>query len=74
MDKQDLILISAYTGYLLAPNFSMVSEFCEKTLGRPIWTHEYADKSVLEEIRAVLLPEIDKLIERVFLETEAKHE
>ena len=39
MTKQEAVLISAYTGYLLAPDFSDVAEYCQKVLGRPIYTH-----------------------------------
>lgn len=40
MTKQEAVLISAYTGYLLVADFSDVAEYCQKVLGRPIYTHE----------------------------------
>ena len=52
MTHREAVIISAYTGILLTKNFQDVAGFCEELLGRPIWTHEYADKAVLEEIRA----------------------
>ena len=35
MTSEEAILLSAYTGFLLAPDFSKVHKFCEDTLGRP---------------------------------------
>lgn len=52
MTHREAVIISAYTGVLLTKNFQDVAAFCEELLGRPILTHEYADKAVLEEIRA----------------------
>ena len=50
MTTKERIIVSAYTGYLLCP-FQFVHEYIEKKLGRPVWTHEFADERVLEEIR-----------------------
>ena len=63
MTREEAILLSAYTGFLLAPDFSEVHKFCEDTLGRPIWTHEFADKDVQKEIQDKLRPQIMKLIQ-----------
>ena len=63
MKKREAILISAYTGFLLTKDFSDVHEFCEKICGRPIWTHEFAEKSVQEEIQEKCKPLIIKMIE-----------
>ena len=63
MKKKEAILISAYTGFLLTKNFSDVHEFCEKICGRPIWTHEFSEKSVQEEIKEKCKPLIIKMIE-----------
>ena len=64
MTKEEALLISAYTGYLLVDDFAYVHKFCEETLGRPILTHEFADKELFEELRKVLRPQIKKLVER----------
>ena len=63
MTREEAILLSAYTGFLLAPDFSQVHKFCEDTLGRPIWTHEFADRDVQNEIREKLRPKIMELIQ-----------
>lgn len=62
MTKQEAVLISAYTGYLLAPDFSDVAEYCQKVLGRPIYTHEYADPDLQKELQDKLRPRIVELI------------
>lgn len=45
MTKQEAVLISAYTGYLLVADFSDVAEYCQKVLGRPMYTHDTAARS-----------------------------
>lgn len=63
MTKYEAVLVSAYTGYYLTKNFSDITEFCEKLLGRPILTHEYADDNVQLEIREKCRPLIEKMVE-----------
>ena len=65
MTREEAILLSAYTGYLLAPDFSQVHKFCEDTLGRTIWTHEFADQDVQKEIREKLRPQIMELVQNI---------
>lgn len=65
MTREEAILLSAYTGFLLAPDFSEVHKFCEDTLGRPIWTHEFADRCVQKEIQAKLRPKIMELVQNI---------
>lgn len=65
MTREEVILLSAYTGFLLVPDFSEVHKFCEDTLGRPIWTHEFADKDVQKEIQEKLRPRIMELIQNI---------
>ena len=65
MTREEAILLSAYTGFLLAPDFSEVHKFCEDTLGRPIWTHEFADQDVQKEIREKLRPQIMELVQNI---------
>ena len=63
MKKQEAVLISAYTGFLLTKNFGDVHKFCEELLGRPIWTHEFASQTVQEEIKEKCRPLILEMIE-----------
>lgn len=70
MNKQEAILVSAFTGFLLTKDFSDVHKFCEDLLCRPIWTHEFADRDVQEEIKEKCRPLILELIEN---ETDTDH-
>lgn len=63
MKKQEAILISAFTGFLLTKDFADVHKFCEDLLGRPIWTHEFAIREIQEEIKEKCKPLILKMIE-----------
>lgn len=63
MTRKEAILLSAYTGFLLVPDFPEVKKFCEDALGMPIWTHEFADKDVQKEVQEKLRPQIMELIQ-----------
>lgn len=65
MTKEEAILLSAYTGFLLVPDFSDVHKFCEDTLGRPILTHEFRDQDVQKEIQDKLRSQIMELIQNI---------
>lgn len=65
MTKEEAILLSAYTGFLLVPDFSDVHKFCEDTLGHPIWTHEFGDQDVQKEIQDKLRSQIMELIQNI---------
>lgn len=41
MTKQERVIVSAYTGFLMC-NFGDMHEYIEKIMGRPVWTHELA--------------------------------
>ena len=63
MKKEEAILVSAFTGFLLTKDFSDVHKFCEDLLGRPIWTYEFAIRTVQEEIKEKCRPLILAMIE-----------
>ena len=50
MTEKERIIVSAYTGYLMC-DFSKVHEYIEQKLGRSVWTHEFADEKLFEEIQ-----------------------
>lgn len=50
LTKEQAVIISAYTGFL-ACSFSDLQEYAQKLMGRPIWTHEFADPVVADKIR-----------------------
>lgn len=43
------VVLSVTSGVLLCKSFSDVHECVEFLLGRPVWTHEFADPSLLEK-------------------------
>lgn len=49
MTKQEKIIVSAYTGMLMC-DFDDVHEYIQKKLGRPVFSHELADKDIQKEI------------------------
>ena len=53
MTKKEKAIIMAYTGYALltGEDFRIYHEYITKLLGRPIFTHELANKSVMDEIQ-----------------------
>lgn len=53
MTDRERAVISAYTGIamLTGDKFSIFHKYVEDILGRSVWTHELADRSIWEEIR-----------------------
>lgn len=50
LSHEDAVIVSAYTG-VLACKFSDMHEYVEKKMGRPVWTHEFASASFMDELR-----------------------
>jgi hypothetical protein len=50
LSKEQSAVISAYTGYLCG-NFGDMQEYVTKIMGRPVWTHEFADPVFAQKIR-----------------------
>ena len=65
MTREEGILLSAYTGYILAPDWNEIQKFCEDTLGYPTWTRELRDPKVQEQLRMKLRPQIVKLVDNI---------
>lgn len=53
MTDREKAIVMAYTGttMLTGEKFSIFHKYIEDILGRPVWTHELADRSVWEEIK-----------------------
>jgi hypothetical protein len=60
MTKEEKLIVSAYTGILMT-DFSSLHGFIEEKLGRPVWTHELAIKSVWDEIKESVAIDFMKL-------------
>jgi hypothetical protein len=50
LTKEQAAIIGAFTGISCGP-FSDIHEYVEKLLGRPVWTHEFASKEMMEKIK-----------------------
>jgi hypothetical protein len=49
--REQAAIICAYTGVCAGP-FQDLQEYAEKKLGRPVWTHEFADPELKAELKA----------------------
>ena len=56
LTKEQAAIIGAYTGFTAGP-FSDIHEYIEKIMGRPVFTHELADKDLFDEIREKAKPD-----------------
>lgn len=50
MTYQECVIVSAYTGVLMC-DFQDMHEYIETKLNRPVFTHEFADVCVQDEIK-----------------------
>lgn len=53
MTDKERAIVMAYTGItmLKGDKLSIFHKYIEDILGRPVWTHELADRAVWEEIK-----------------------
>lgn len=53
MTDREKAIVMAHTGYtmLIGDKFNIFHEYIEEICGRPIYTHELADKKIENEIR-----------------------
>ena len=54
-------VLSAFTGVLCC-DFATFHEYVERTLGRPVWTHEMAYEQVMEELKEAARPDFLALV------------
>lgn len=60
MTKEEKLIVSAYTGVLMT-DFSDLHEFIEKKLGRPVWSHELALETVINELKEAVKEDFLKI-------------
>ena len=53
MTDKEKAIVMAYTGFCMlnGDKFQIFHKYVEEIMGRPVWTHEMADKAVADEIR-----------------------
>ena len=64
MTKREAAIISAYTGIMVG-SFSDMHEYVEEIMGRGVFTHEFANKAVIEEIKQAAKPDLISLSEAI---------
>lgn len=62
MTKEEKLIVSAYTGVLMV-NFNELHKFAETQLGRPIFSHEFGSKAVVDELKDAVHYKFIKLCE-----------
>ena len=65
MTKEESLLISAYTGYMLCPQFSELHKYIEEGRGEPIFTHQLGSEEFNKVLRGKLQPRILELIKGI---------
>lgn len=60
MTLKERLIVSAYTGVLMC-DFDILHRYIMEVLGRPVFTSEFANPDVLEEIKEKVKPEFLKL-------------
>lgn len=71
MTKDEKLIISAYTGVLMT-SMDELHQFIEQKLGRSVWTHELAHKSVTDQIKEAVKDDFLKLCDDGTNEMELK--
>lgn len=63
MTLQERVIVEVYTGYVmtLGEERAEVNKYMEKIMGRPVFTHELANKKVQEELRNKAFPDFKAL-------------
>lgn len=50
LTREQAIVISAYTGFLIC-DFADMQEGVEKKLGHPVWTHQFGNETFAKTVR-----------------------
>jgi hypothetical protein len=64
MTKNEAIIVMGYTGVSMV-NFEDFHGDVEKRLGYPIWTHQFADRDLMEKVQEAYKEDFIKLCESV---------
>lgn len=62
MTKLEGAIISAYTGNLCS-SFDSFHKYAEEKLGRPVFTHEFADRETMDKLKEASKEDFTKLME-----------
>lgn len=62
MTKREAAIVTAFTGVLIG-EFSEFHKYAEEIMGRPIFTHEFADEEIEKKLKELSKPDILKMLE-----------
>lgn len=65
MTKQESLVLSAYTGYMLCKDFSEFHNYIEQVMERPVFTHELGDDRFVEELSDKVKPDVLDIIKNI---------
>lgn len=65
LTEEDLVILSAYTGYMLIDKFDLVHRKCEEMLGEPIYTHQFVFEPLMNTLKEKIKPEYDMVIKKL---------
>lgn len=65
MTKQESLVLSAYTGYMLCKDFSELHEYIEEVMERPVFTHELGNSMIAKEISDKVKPNVLEIIKNI---------
>ncbi len=61
LTKRQSAIIGAYTGITAGP-FSAIHEYAEEVLGRKIWTHEFASRMVMDDLKSAAFDDFMSIV------------
>lgn len=50
MTKKECAIVSSYTGFMIG-EFSEMHKYAEELMGRPVFTHEFANEQFTKELQ-----------------------
>lgn len=56
LTKEQAAIIGLYTGITCGP-FSDIHELAEKLIGHPVFTHQFADRIMVEKLKELVRPD-----------------
>lgn len=65
MTNREAVVLSAYTGFMIAKQFSDIHKYIEEILERPVYPHELANKKVRKEIQEKSKKEFIEIINNI---------
>lgn len=61
LTKEQAAIAGAFTGITFGP-FSDIHEYAERVLGRPVWTHEFASKTLSAELKEAARRDFEDMV------------